>query len=552
MAHNAIDFCHNRDMTKESSVRVLRPRRATLRKARALAEAVDSAQLPVLMPGMRELARARERAHALLSVHIIPRCEALAMPLVVVIAGSSGVGKSALSNALAGENVCEVSALRPTTTEPMALVSAANVQTLTVHPLASIASVQGVPTLAQEIALVDSPSFDYSNPELEKSARALLDMAQAVVFVTTAHRYGDGAAWDVLMQLRQRNLPVLAVLNRVPLDTDGKAEKDFRRLWSLAGYDPDAVVVVKEGELGIAGGPAVTLWQHAGFDSETLWGWINAQAERSHSDGRKYRRRRDDADALAVQELSRDVEVIANGLDSARNAIVDLADKAREGAAGPFDKLSVNISMARFGQGAPSALWEGLVAPEGVLNKVADIGKKAAKGKLQAARDAQLTQLFATVLTSVSIALLQGLTTAQGNIERLWENDAVDTTQFAQRGRAAVDVHAVSRTALQHWKGDVASLARRAHQPQWVGFPGKAGLIGVAASGVGGAMDLARQCGLEQTVWDARAALTERVSEAMENLVKAYSEGLDAVAVPESRILREALHDFVEAFQGGE
>lgn len=577
-------------MTKRPAVRVQRPRRATLRKARALLAAVDSAQLPVLMPGMHEVARARERAHATLTSHLIPRCEAAVMPVVVVVIGSSGVGKSALVNELIGKNICAVSAVRPTTQRPTVLSNGEDCEAIEQHPLIAHANVQSTPAVPEGVVVVDSPSFDYSHPDLEKSARLLLDAAQAVVFVTTAHRYGDGAAWDVLAQLRGSNTPVMAVLNRVPQMTDGIAQSDFRRLWDAAGFDPTAVLAVKEGELGsekcgsekseseesrarefipgesaegtaaemlqTAMTSAVTDAQHPSTYRDTLWKWIIEQAVGSHSESRKYRRRRDDADIHAVQELSRDVDVIANGLDSAHNAMIDLADKAREGAAGPFDKLDVNISMGRFGQGVPSALWEGIVAPGGALHNVGTRGKvgkgKFQRGNLQTVRDVQLTELFAAVLTSVSVALLQGLTTAQGNIERMWENDAVDAMAFVRRGHAAADIHALSETAVQGWKHDVAQLARHASRPSWIGFPGVAGLIGVAASGVAGAMDLARLNGLEQRAWDARAALNSRMHEAMEALVMAYSGALNAVAVPESRILRDALTDFVEAFQGGE
>jgi predicted GTPase len=46
---------------------------------------------------------------------LLPRLADLDAPLVVVVLGSTGSGKSSLFNALAGESLSEVGVLRPTT-----------------------------------------------------------------------------------------------------------------------------------------------------------------------------------------------------------------------------------------------------------------------------------------------------------------------------------------------------------------------------------------------------------------------------------------------------
>ncbi|MCI5825116.1 MAG: 50S ribosome-binding GTPase [Arcanobacterium sp.] len=573
-------------MAKDSQayVRAGRPRRATLRKARALLEALDEARMPVAMPGVHELARARERARTFLAVQVIPQLEALNAPVVVVLMGSSGVGKSALFNALAGDNLSPASGIRPTTREPVMLVNPNDVEAMAQHPVAAHVRVEVTHHAPQGIALVDSPSFDYSSPDLGKTARFLLDAAQVVVYVTTAHRYGDGVAWDTLAHVRQRSIPVCAVLNRVPGGTNGIAEQDFRKLWSAAGFAADSVVAVSEGELPVAFSRQPSAAAQSSRSSHRmgshhrerrgshheplkrvdhsltwLMNWISVQVAHTpeelqaahtpeeHSGRRKHR---GGTQFQAFSQLHSDVETLANGLDSARNATIDLVDKAREGAAQPLEKLSVNIAMGRFGQGAPQVLWAALVAPGGALYRMPDARGRLLHRQLQATRDAQLTELFTVVLTSVEVALAQGLTTAQSNIDRMWKNDAVNVQEFLAQARSTVQVQALAASGAQHWKRDVAQIARGVQGVSWLGFPGLAGLIGVAASGVVGAAELARAHGAEQGVWKAREALAARVKEAMEALTAEYVNALSVVTVPESRILREALKEFSMAAQG--
>ena len=46
--------------------------------------------------------------------------------IIVALAGGTGSGKSSIINAVAGEEVCEVGGVRPTTDEPVAAASAAS------------------------------------------------------------------------------------------------------------------------------------------------------------------------------------------------------------------------------------------------------------------------------------------------------------------------------------------------------------------------------------------------------------------------------------------
>src|SRR6185503_3818845 len=82
------------------------------------------------------------------------------------------------------------------------------------------------------IALVDSPdvdSIEHANRELTDR---LAEAADLGIFVTTATRYADRVPWEVLARVRDRGLPLLVVVNRMPPDPEDRADvlADVRRL----------------------------------------------------------------------------------------------------------------------------------------------------------------------------------------------------------------------------------------------------------------------------------------------------------------------------------
>ena len=63
----------------------------------------------------------RERAVAQLDDYVLPRYRSLDAPLLAVVGGSTGAGKSTLVNALVGHPVTRAGAIRPTTRQPILL-----------------------------------------------------------------------------------------------------------------------------------------------------------------------------------------------------------------------------------------------------------------------------------------------------------------------------------------------------------------------------------------------------------------------------------------------
>ncbi len=194
-------------------------------------------------PGPNRAARA-ERLRRHVDDYLRPRARDAGAPLVVVVLGSTGSGKSSLFNALAGRDVSPSGVLRPTTRRPVALAHPDDAGADLLPGLSERDALELVvdPDIARGLVLVDAPDFD--SVELANRALAveLLEAADLVIFVTTATRYADEVPWTVLQRARQRGVPLLAVLNRLPADAD----------------DADAIVadnaaMLQRGQLGDSG-----------------------------------------------------------------------------------------------------------------------------------------------------------------------------------------------------------------------------------------------------------------------------------------------------------
>ena len=209
-------------------------------------------------------ARARQLADHLRG-HVRVRAASLDAPVVVLLVGPTGAGKSTIFNTITGRAASPTGVLRPTTRVAVILVHPADQQALLDGALAGVAPEQFRLVIDDAIepglALIDAPDID----SLEHANRALtarlVEAADLCVFVTTATRYADQVPWSVLARVQERGLPLLVVVNRMPPDADDRQEvlADVRRLFTEAGLDglladgredtPHDLVAVREGDL---------------------------------------------------------------------------------------------------------------------------------------------------------------------------------------------------------------------------------------------------------------------------------------------------------------
>ena len=85
----------------------------------ALRDGVDAARFPFPLPGAARARRARQELLTQLDDYLVPRLKAPEAPLLAVIGGSTGAGKSTLVNSLVGRRISASGVLRPTTRTPV-------------------------------------------------------------------------------------------------------------------------------------------------------------------------------------------------------------------------------------------------------------------------------------------------------------------------------------------------------------------------------------------------------------------------------------------------
>jgi hypothetical protein len=198
----------------------------------ALRTEVAGSSLPLDIPQAQPAKAHREALLHQLDDYVLPRLSSLDAPLLAVIGGSTGAGKSTLVNSIVDSEVSRSGILRPTTTTPV----------LVHHPddrrwfiddriLPGLSRVTGggsgddgagsvrlvsSRSLPPGMALLDAPDIDSVVSANRALASQLLSAADLWLFVTTAARYADAVPWGLLREASDRGAAVAIVLDRVP------------------------------------------------------------------------------------------------------------------------------------------------------------------------------------------------------------------------------------------------------------------------------------------------------------------------------------------------
>ena len=199
-----------------------------------LRAAVEATQLPFDLPGVADDRVARDRLLGQLDDYVIPRLTSLDAPLLAVVGGSTGAGKSTLVNSLVGREVTQPGVLRPTTRSPVLIHHPKDARWFgdqrILPGLARVTGATGdtttpgavrlVPTdsVAVGMALLDAPDIDSVVESNRNLATQLLAAADLWLFVTTAARYADAVPWELLREAAERGTSVAIVLDRVPAE----------------------------------------------------------------------------------------------------------------------------------------------------------------------------------------------------------------------------------------------------------------------------------------------------------------------------------------------
>ncbi len=236
-----------------------------------LREALVSVRLPLDGAVADEARRSRDDMVHQLDDYVLPRLLQIDAPLLAVVGGSTGAGKSTLVNSLVGEQVSAPGVLRPTTRSPV----------LVHHPddahwfaearvLPELARTTGAPEqpaadpdrepsrslhlvasdrLPPGLAVLDAPDIDSVEERNRVLAGQLLAAADLWLFVTSAARYADQVPWEFLRTAAERSTAVAVVLDRTPPEAAAEVGTDLARLLSSRGLGESPLFTVPEAEV---------------------------------------------------------------------------------------------------------------------------------------------------------------------------------------------------------------------------------------------------------------------------------------------------------------
>ncbi|MFI7454979.1 GTPase [Nonomuraea sp. NPDC049714] len=230
----------------------------------ALRESIAGLRFGLDLPGADEAKQERADLLAQLEDYVLPRVRMKAAPALIVIAGSTGAGKSTLVNSLAERNVSRTGVRRPTTGVPVLVCHPDDEKWFAEGELlgglrridkptadAGLRSLMVVATekLPQGVALLDTPDIDSVVEEHHEIAHRMLDAADLWIFVTTAARYADAPAWNLLRLAKERGARLAIVLSRVQPKARDVVLKHFVRMLTEYGLGEIERFVISESKV---------------------------------------------------------------------------------------------------------------------------------------------------------------------------------------------------------------------------------------------------------------------------------------------------------------
>ncbi len=534
-----------------------------------LREQISESVLPLNLPGTAEAATARLQLLHQLDDYILPRLASIDAPLLAVVGGSTGAGKSTLVNSLVGAVVSRPGVLRPTTRSPVLVHHPSDETWFTGdRVLAGLGRVTGADpapqdpssvrlvasdTLPPGLALLDAPDIDsvvHSNREL---AEQLLAAADLWIFVTTAARYADAVPWALLRQASERGTSIAVVLDRVPPE----AVEEVR---------PHLVSMLKEQGLGLA--PLFTVPETT-LSPEGLLGpdeigrlhaWLSALARDAKARAIVVRQTLTGAlDSLEPRTYAL-VDATTAQLEATKT-LLSAADTAYAEAA---EAVHTGITDGTLLRGEVLSRWQEFVGTgeffkqvESGVSRIRDRLVAMVKGQPPPGRD-----LGEALHTGVAALVMAEAQSAASRVARSWSGMPGGEQLLAAHpglGSPSPELSAQVETLVRHWQDDVLTLVRNegrdrrttarvaAYGVNGVGvvlmlvtFAYTGGVTG-AEAGIAGGTALLGQKLLEAIFGDqavrslankARAALLERVQELFAGESSRFQGAVESRQVP--------------------
>lgn len=438
--------------------------------------ALEGASFDLPTPAAGAGGAARDRALRRLRDHVLPRLAAADAPLLVVVGGSTGAGKSTVLNSLLGRRVSASSAVRPTTRRPLlvhhpsdsewfdrarVLPGMARVRVdADAPPTPPVVSdggaggeleVRSLDSVPRGMALLDAPDLDSVVEDNRLLARQLLDAADLWVFVTTAARYADAVPWEVLAQAARRDIACTVVLNRVPPGASAEVAADLRRLMAERGLGEIPLVVVEEQPLPDQLLPAGAL--------SPLAGWLGALGGDAHVRAEIARR----ALAGSVSQVLEGTATVEDALREHDDAVGRALARLDTEVGAGLDRLSTATADGTLLRGEVLSRWQEVVGAADVSRSI-ERGVSLVRDRIGAflrGRPAPVAPVEDALGEGLTALLGEELARVRDDVEEAWSADPSLCAIVRDAPRPAhSDVEERAVEVARAWQGDLLQMVR--------------------------------------------------------------------------------------------
>jgi len=431
---------------------------------------VERTTLPLEVPGRAAAEIARGQLVHQLDDYVLPRLRSIDAPLLAVVGGSTGAGKSTLVNSVVGATVSRPGVLRPTTTSPV----------LVHHPedrhwftdsriLPSLSRVTGADTgepaagtvrlaesdaLPPGMALLDAPDIDSVVTANRTLATQLLSAADLWLFVTTAARYADAVPWDLLRTAAERGTAVAIVLDRIPEDAVEEIRPHLASMLREQGLPTAPIFTVPEVELDPDGRlPAAAI--------DRLGAWLRALA----GDARARSIVVEQTLRGAVDSLSgRTAQLVAASREQ-QDAVVELESAVTEAYDEAHRRVADGMTDGTLLRGEVLARWQEFVGT-GEFFKQVETTVSRWRDRLTAAikgAPPPSESLGEALQTGVAALLVANAQTAASQTARSWRRlpgGAPVLTEHPELGTSSEGLGGQVERLVRDWQGEVLDMVR--------------------------------------------------------------------------------------------
>ena len=393
----------------------------------ALRNQVADTRLPLATAGAEQAQRDRGEMLDQFDDYILPRLADIDAPLLAVVGGSTGAGKSTLVNTLAGRIVSRSGVLRPTTRACVLVHHAEDAHWFTTpRVLPNLTRLSGTETgnedpsalrlavadgLPSGIAILDAPDIDSVVAGNRDLARQLLGAADLWVFVTTASRYADAVPWEMLRRSVERGTSVAIVLDRVP---DGASEEIAEHLGGMLvdeGLTNSPVFALAETTLDADG-----MLPEA--DVADLRTWLARLGEDQRARGIVVRRTLDGA----LNSLTTRVERLAEASSAQVQTVEQMRAVVDVSYAEAIEGISRGMSDGTLLRGEVLARWQEFIGTGEFIRQI-EVGFGRLRDRVTAAitgRPAPATELGEALQSGVADLIVAHTEDANAAIAKRW------------------------------------------------------------------------------------------------------------------------------------